>query len=125
MGVKRLINKDEKGNISTQLAEYAAPVLYATDRLISSEEYQKLSFPYNQTALMKYSVADDTTKKSTDKKAKIMDSAVPVKLTFPQDSSIHKEGDNYHIKTPKPIDTVLHTELKSDTQKQLFSCNLK
>ena len=43
-----------------------------------------------------------------------------MKLTFPQDSSIHKEGDNYHIKTPKPIDTVLHTELKSDTQKQLF-----
>lgn len=120
MGVKRLINKDEKGNISTQLAEYVAPVLYATDRLISSEEYQKLSFPYNQTALMKYAVADDTTKKSTDKKAKIMDSAVPVKLTFPQDSAIHKEGDNYHIQTPKPIDTVLHTELKSDTQKQLF-----
>ena len=29
----------------------AAPVMYATDRVMTEEEYKKLAFPYNQTAI--------------------------------------------------------------------------
>lgn len=120
MGVKRLISREENGNFSTELMESAAPVLYATDKLLSSEDYRELPFPYNQTALMEYAVTDNTAKKNTDEKAKIMDSAVPVEITFPKDSAIQKKGDCYHIQTEKSMDTVLYTEPKSGSGKQLF-----
>lgn len=35
-----------------------APVAYATDRVMTEEEYQTLAFPYNQTALMNYAVVN-------------------------------------------------------------------
>lgn len=34
----------------------AAPVIYVTDKLISEQEYDALTFPYNQTVLMRYAV---------------------------------------------------------------------
>ncbi|MDO4311598.1 MAG: YfhO family protein [Eubacteriales bacterium] len=36
--------------------EYAAPIAYATDKVIPQKDYDQLSFPYNQTALMQYAV---------------------------------------------------------------------
>lgn len=120
MGVKRLVSKDEKGNFSTQLMDSAAPVLYATDTLLSSEDYDGLPFPYNQTALMEYAVTDDTERINAGEKERIMDSAIPVEIAFPKDSAIQKKGNCYHIQTTKPIDTVLHTEPKSGREKQLF-----
>ena len=34
----------------------AAPVMYATDRVMTEEEYKKLAFPYNQTVFLEYAV---------------------------------------------------------------------
>ena len=42
----------------------AAPVMYATDRVMTEEEYKKLTFPYNQTAFLEYAVVGEHTESS-------------------------------------------------------------
>ena len=42
----------------------AAPVMYATDQVMTEEEYKKLAFPYNQTALLEYVVVGEHTESS-------------------------------------------------------------
>ena len=42
----------------------AAPVMYATDRVMTEEEYKKLAFPYNQTVLLEYAVVGEHTESS-------------------------------------------------------------
>lgn len=42
----------------------AAPVMYATDRVMTEEEYKKLAFPYNQTAFLEYAVVGEHTESS-------------------------------------------------------------
>lgn len=55
----------------------AAPVMYATDRVMTEEEYKKLAFPYNQTAFLEYAVVGEHTE-SSDKN--IMTAYKPVSL---------------------------------------------
>ena len=55
----------------------AAPVMYATDRVMTEEEYKKLAFPYNQTALLEYAVVGGHTE-SEDQN--IMTAYQPVSL---------------------------------------------
>ena len=55
----------------------AAPVMYATDRVMTEEEYKKLAFPYNQTAFLEYAVVGEHTE-SSDKN--IMTAYEPVSL---------------------------------------------
>ena len=55
----------------------AAPVMYATDRVMTEEEYKKLAFPYNQTALLEYAVVGGYTE-SEDQN--IMTAYKPVSL---------------------------------------------
>ena len=45
--------------ISIYKNDNATPVCYATNQLISSADYQKLPYPYNQTALLRYAVIGD------------------------------------------------------------------
>ena len=42
----------------------AAPVMYATDQVMTEEEYKKLAFPYNQTAFLEYAVVGEHTESS-------------------------------------------------------------
>ena len=42
----------------------AASVMYATDRVMTEEEYKKLTFPYNQTVLLEYAVVGEHTESS-------------------------------------------------------------
>lgn len=42
----------------------AAPVMYATDRVMTEEEYKKLAFPYNQTVFLEYAVVGEHTESS-------------------------------------------------------------
>lgn len=42
----------------------AASVMYATDRVMTEEEYKKLAFPYNQTVLLEYAVVGEHTESS-------------------------------------------------------------
>lgn len=55
----------------------AAPVMYATDRVMTEEEYKKLAFPYNQTAFLKYAVVGEHTESSDQN---IMTAYEPVSL---------------------------------------------
>ena len=55
----------------------AAPVMYATDRVMTEEEYKKLAFPYNQTAFLEYAVVGGHTE-SEDQN--IMTAYQPVSL---------------------------------------------
>lgn len=55
MGVKYVLQDTKKGQ---KLVEntWAAPVFYGSSRIIAKEEYEKLPFPYNQTAFAEYAV---------------------------------------------------------------------
>ena len=55
----------------------AAPVMYATDRVMTEEEYKKLTFPYNQTAFLEYAVVGEHTESSDQN---IMTAYTPVSL---------------------------------------------
>ena len=55
----------------------AAPVMYATDRVMTEEEYKKLAFPYNQTAFLEYVVVGEHTESSDQN---IMTAYKPVSL---------------------------------------------
>ena len=55
----------------------AAPVMYATDRVMTEEEYKKLTFPYNQTAFLEYAVVGEHTESSNQN---IMTAYEPVSL---------------------------------------------
>lgn len=55
----------------------AAPVMYATDRVMTEEEYKKLAFPYNQTAFLGYAVVGEHTESSDQN---IMTAYEPVSL---------------------------------------------
>lgn len=57
--------------------EDAAPVMYATDRVMTEEEYKKLAFPYNQTAFLEYAVVGEHTESSDQN---IMTAYEPVSL---------------------------------------------
>ena len=50
-------NRSKPFSVSTQ--NYAAPVIYATDQVITEHVYRKMQFPYNQTTLMRYAVAEE------------------------------------------------------------------
>ena len=55
----------------------AAPVMYATDHVMTEEEYKKLTFPYNQTAFLEYAVVGEHTESSDQN---IMTAYAPVSL---------------------------------------------
>lgn len=54
-----------------------APVMYATDQVMTEEEYNKLAFPYNQTAFLEYAVVGEHTESSDQN---IMTAYAPVSL---------------------------------------------
>lgn len=56
MGVKYLIRQKKGGMPFVIKNADTAPIAYATDRILPEEIYNKLRFPYNQTALMNYAV---------------------------------------------------------------------
>ena len=69
MGVKYIISKepvagyepDQKcGEQTIYRNDQTAPILYATDRLISEKTYNKLEFPYDQTVFTEYAVVKNT-----------------------------------------------------------------
>ncbi|XCP86619.1 YfhO family protein [Roseburia hominis] len=68
MGVKYVVSENpvpgyevyfDGGKQKVYVSSEALPVAYATDRVMSGEEYEKLEFPYNQLALLEYAVVDE------------------------------------------------------------------
>ncbi len=111
----RLVKGEEKVTVETN--GHAAPVIYATNQVISREDYQKLSFPYNQTVLMRYAVAGA---KQEGAGGQMQVSSGGVKesdVWFPENAGIHKTEDGYHIKSSKEIRTkVFAAESREDLQ---------
>lgn len=70
-----LVKKSEKTGIYQN--NDAAPVMYATDRVMTEKEYNKLAFPYNQTAFLEYAVVGEHTESSDQN---IMTAYAPVSL---------------------------------------------
>ena len=116
MGVKYLVgesaekssgpqgNPKESGNLTADINEHAAPVIYATDKVISQTEYQKLSFPYNQTTLMQYAVVE---KENSLKQPEFSSGVWKSNILFPESSAVHKTNDGYRIQTKKSVQTSL------------------
>lgn len=117
MGVKYLVgesaensselqeNPKESGNLTADINENAAPVIYATDKVISQTEYEKLSFPYNQTTLMQYAVVEK--ENSFAEWEKISSDAWESSILFPESSAVQKTDDGYRIQTKKEVQTSL------------------
>lgn len=120
MGVKYLMKKDKNDEIFVEKSTFPpAPVIYATDALLSEEAYRELPFPYNQTALMKYAVTGQPNSPSVDLD-KIKDSAVPVDFSFSENSAVKKDGDTYHIKTRKTTSASLQLPKNKAAGKRVF-----
>lgn len=83
MGVKYVVNNTRTG-IEVEVNENTAPVAYATDQVISGVDYESLSFPYNQTALMKYAVVQNSQSGGADWQSEIEDAASRAELSLPE-----------------------------------------
>lgn len=72
-----------RGDLTVYKNKNAAPIAYATDRVIPEQSWRRLSFPYNQIALMKYAVVKDAPD-SGQWENKVKAWAKPDKLCLPQ-----------------------------------------
>lgn len=55
MGVKYWISQD----MELHEDENAAPIIYGTSRILSTKDYEKLKFPYNQLAFLEYAIVEE------------------------------------------------------------------
>ena len=69
----------------------AAPVMYATNQVMTEEEYKKLAFPYNQTALLEYAVVREHTESQDQNK---MTAYEPVSLKKADNHKAQNVTDN-------------------------------
>ena len=95
MGVKYIVkNKKDKGCAGCRPCgtkgawviyenKNAAPIAYATRRVIPERSFHSLPFPYNQIALMKYAAVKDAPQRDGQWKQEIKAWASPVRLELP------------------------------------------
>lgn len=121
MGVRYLLDKTppagyhlvkEEGGISLYENSRTAPMAYVTSRTISQEEYQRLSFPDNQTALLQYGVIEDDSRQE-EKNEVSLASMKEISLRLPVSEEkalqIQKTENGYEIYTAK--ETKIKAEL--------------
>ena len=104
MGVKYNVNPDT-GEMDTQ--EGTAPIAYATDSLISRADFNRLSFPYRQLALMKYVVSDSAATTDANWYQNIHELAEPLDLEFPSSNALHKKAGGWQYLSSKAQHTTL------------------
>lgn len=115
MGVKYVLSENEvagyrkwkeTGTADIYKNETVLSVIYATNSVMNEEEYRKLEFPYNQTALLDYAIVKSEGVKDLQK-----DSVFPVEMELPQQSNgeatIRRTEDGYKIHTDKVENVVL------------------
>ncbi|MDO4942310.1 MAG: YfhO family protein [Lachnospiraceae bacterium] len=85
MGVKYTISNGKVYKDDT-----VSPIAYATNRIISEDEYRKLEFPYNQLALLQYAVTDEKGKKLDEslQQADILDCKLPSSIKSDQNQTV-------------------------------------
>lgn len=100
MGVKYVVERDgDTGEFSVKAQSHAAPVIYATDRLLSPKAYARLSFPYNQTALMRYAVAAG----GQDAGRAIRADAKRTRVTLSEEAGLKQYAGGYHVKAAETV----------------------
>lgn len=117
MGVKYIISLEEipgyelYGTIDGQniwVNESVAPIVYATDKVMTKEAYQQLKFPYNQTAFLSYAVVEDTADMKEEGAAKDTDNIESGEFKIPEkkdeNTEILKTDKGYYINAKKKTD---------------------
>ena len=115
MGVKYLVHQKEDGTPFVVENANTAPIAYATDRLLTEEDYNKLTFPYNQTALMNYAVVGNG-KNLTEDAENLKETASKTNFSIPDtetsqaqiytdtNGTVHvKAGAKTTIQVPAPV----------------------
>ncbi len=128
MGVKyRIKRAQDTGTFEVTVQEHAAPVIFATDRLISREQYEKLLFPYSQTVFMQYAVTDAggiTDEMIKPGKSKTgLQQVYRADVLISEENGIQKEPDGYAIQSAKDIQaslSVSRNEEDSGKERILF-----
>lgn len=87
MGVKYVLSGDD-----VYVNENASPIAYATDRTMSEKEYRKLTFPYNQLALLHYAVVKQEGT-HTVSAHEVMESLVADSVDLHMPKEIHAEKE--------------------------------
>lgn len=102
-------NKDNKNVCLGQNME-AAPVCYATSKIITRKAYDELNFPDNQTVLMQYAVSEHDTSDSGMKQETMQECGISLPVMKEDDVTIKKVDGGYEIEASK--ETALKTEVK-------------
>lgn len=134
MGVRYIISDRDvpgynlyKKNKKTKIYrnENAAPIAYATNRVMKEAEYKKLAYPYNQTAFLEYAVVNESTGKyaGKDLDQTELKSYEPVllKMNGQYGKKIREENKGYkiHLKKERKTEFVIQTEdVKSANRKK-------
>lgn len=134
MGVRYIISDRDvpgynlyKKNKKTKIYrnENAAPIAYATNRVMKEAEYKKLAYPYNQTAFLEYAVVNESTGKyaGKDLDQTELKSYEPVllKMNGQYGKKIREENKGYkiHLKKARKTEFVIQTEdVKSANRKK-------
>ncbi len=101
--------------------EHAAPVIYASNQLMSEDSYKKLAFPQNETALLQAAVVPG----KKVKPAKIENFFEPSGLTLPLVSEEHlrifpaKDGNGYEIAADQ--NTKIKASITPDAKSDLLA----
>ncbi len=104
MGVKYQISQKKDGTPFVTQNANTAPIAYATDRLLSEKFYNKLTFPYNQTALVNYAVVRNENNLNEDAEKNLLETASKSTFAVPdtetRQAQIHTDArGTVHIKT--------------------------
>ena len=113
MGVKYILKHSKEGwNFSENTL--AAPILYGSSRVIEENAYEKLSFPYNQTALAEYAVIEKDEKDVSHLSVKdweehLKEEVSPAFIEIPEcaqeGTQIEKTESGWKIKTKEVYQT--------------------
>ncbi len=107
-----------------------APIAYATNKIVGEQDYDKLEFPCNQTALMNYAVVGNSKSKGIEWKNEIEANTIPAGFHVPEAKEkgltirqLTKES--YHIKAEHKAGAVcrIETGAGSDSAVQPVFCN--
>lgn len=108
MGVKYLISQNsDKKTFDVDVQEHVAPIVYATDKILPEKTYQNLSFPYNQTALMQFAVAEDKAFSMSEEQENTFYPVHQADVSVLEQEGITKMKNGYHIQAKKETATEL------------------
>lgn len=104
MGIRYIVTTDNNIYANTD----AAPVFYTTSQYMSETQYHKLTFPYNQTALLSYAVISDEEAGNGHTAAlppliKFKSSDFKLPAAVKKNNQIRRTSDGYHITLSKAM----------------------